>query len=492
MILTIDFGTTVTKVGLWGEDGLVTMARAELSTGRPQVGWAEQDPFRWWTSVVVGCAEARAQAPAAFSQVDAVTCSGARQSFVPVTAGAEPVGKGLLWSDRRAVAEAHELAASMGGENVVRARTGVPLDGGAVAAKIAWLTAHEPARLAACDWLLSPRDLVIWRLTDQVQTDHTLAARTGLYDFDDNIVPELAGAAEKKLPPIVSSDTVVGPLRAVPAAELGLRPGVPVIIGAGDRQCEVLGAGASFDFPMVSWGTTANVSVPIDDRPVPAPAGAVVSRGATGGWVLEGGLSAAGSFLAWVSKLLGRDVDELARLAATSPPGARGVIAVPWLDGARAPWWRDDARAGFVGLASAHDAGDIARAVIESVAWEVLRCLQMVTAGHLGGTVAMGMTLGGSGTGIPLWVEVLTSVVGIPATRHRSGEAASAGAALLAGRALGLDLTLDQLDPVAAVITPDPATVEQYREVRAQVEHVAHSILDATASAPGTGTVASH
>ena len=80
--------------------------------------------------------------------------------------------------------------------------------------------------------------------------------------------------------------------------------------------------------PMVSWGTTANVSVPVHERPVPSPAGAVVTRAADGGWLLEGGLSAAGSFLAWLGRLLGRSPDELATLAAASPPGANGVIAV--------------------------------------------------------------------------------------------------------------------------------------------------------------------
>ena len=124
-----------------------------------------------------------------------------------------------------------------------------------------------------------------------------------------------------KLPSVVPSDTVIGHLKAVPGAELGLRPGTPVVIGAGDRQCEVLGSGASEECPMVSWGTTANVSVPVHERPVPSPAGAVVTRGANEGWLLEGGLSAAGSFLAWLGRLLDRPVDELAARAAKSPPG---------------------------------------------------------------------------------------------------------------------------------------------------------------------------
>jgi len=478
VILTVDFGTSVTKVAVWSEEGPVALARAELVTTRPQLGWAEQDPVGWWTSVVVACAEARAIDPEAFGSVAVVSCSAARQTFVPLTSAAEPLGRGILWSDRRGVAEATALAEEMGGDEAVRRRTGVPLDGGAVAAKIAWIASHQPGRLAACDWLLSPRDLVVWRLTGEVVTDPTLASRTGLYDIEGQPVEELVGPAAGKLPPVVPSHHVAGWLRAVPAAELGLRPGIPVVIGAGDRPCEVLGAGASTDRPMVSWGTTANVSVPVGVRPDPAPTSAVLSRGAVAGWLLEGGLSAAGSFLAWLGRITGRDPDDLAKLAAASPPGARGVVAVPWLDGARAPWWRDSARAGFVGLASAHDAGDLARAVIESVASEVVRCLETVTSGRPGGERALGLTLGGAGTGIPLWVEVLTAMTGLPATRRRSGEAASAGAALLAARALGMELPLDRLDPLVAETEPDPEAVARYRELRPTVDQVTAVAVD--------------
>ena len=404
MILTIDFGTTVTKVALWGDDGLAALARSELTTTRPQVGWAEQDPLRWWTTLVIACAEARAKAPRAFAEVDVVACSGARQTFVPVTERGDPIGKGILWSDHRAASAARALAERMGGDDINRARTGIPLDAGAVAAKLAWLAEHEPDRMEAAHVILSPRDLVVYRMTDQIVTDSTFASRSGLYDFDGNAVRELAGPALGKLPTVVASDTVVGNLKSVPGAELGLRPGIPVVIGAGDRQCEVMGSGSSEDHPMVSWGTTANVSVPVHERPVPSPAGAVVTRAAEGGWLLEGGLSAAGSFLAWLGTLIDRTPDELARLASESPPGARGVVAVPWLDGARAPWWRDDARAGFMGLGSAHGASDLARAVMEAVAWDVLRVMEVVTVGRLGGSTAAGVTLGGIGSRLPVWV----------------------------------------------------------------------------------------
>ena len=129
---------------------------------------------------------------------------------------------------------------------------------------------------------------------------------------------------------------------------------------------------------MVSWGTTANVSVPHAGPVAALPTVAAVSRGALGGFVVEAGLSAAGAALGWLATLTGRTHDDLLDAAATVAPGADGVLALPWFAGARGPWWRADAHAAFLGLTDAHGPAELARAVVEGIAFDVARCLELV------------------------------------------------------------------------------------------------------------------
>jgi xylulokinase len=492
VLLTLDLGTSTTKATLWDADGPRATGRAPVETVFPAPDRAEQDPGRWWPSVREACAAARvgaeAQAGTAgtgtqtgtgagagtaddlFGAVEVIGCVGARQTFVPVTAAGLPLGPALVWSDRRAAAEAAELAGRLGGTGAVRGRTGAILDGGAVAAKLAWLAAHQAERLAASRWLLTPRDLVVFQMTGQVVTDRTMVSAAGLTDAAGALVAELLAAAGDRLPPVLDPESVVGPLSATAAAELGLPPGVPVVLGAGDRACEVLGTAAGAGRPMVSWGTTANVSVPVDLFPDPVPEGLTVSRAAGDGWLLEGGLSAAGSLLGWLAGLTGLDPGTLMARAADRPAGADGVLCLPWLGGARAPWWRERARGGFVGVSFGHDAGHLARAVLEAVAWEVQRCLAAAAP-------ATSLVLTGADATTAPWAEVLTAVTGLPAARRRSGQAASAGAAILAGRAVGRELELDRLDPVVETLVPDPVAVARYAELREAADAAADAVL---------------
>ena len=507
MILTVDLGTSVTKAVVWDDDGPLAIGRSALDSTYGPDNRAEQDPASWWASVVAACAAARsalgARAAAAFGSVTALGFAAARQTFVPVAADATPVGPALLWSDRRAGAEAVSLARSFGeeGATTLRRRTGVVLDAGSVAAKVTWLARHEPQRLHDARWLLSPRDLLAWRLTGEVATDHTLASATGLFELAGGaLVPGLVDDVADRLPVPRPSDAILGGLLAGPAGELGLRGGIPVVIGAGDRACEVLGTGATEAWPMVSWGTTANVSVPVLDigdtvratdatdatgatnatgATATGPAAMIVTRGALEGWLLEGGLSAAGSLLDWLGRLAGLDGRSLMDRARSSPPGSRGVIVLPWWGGARAPWWRDTARGAVVGLSFDHDIGDMARAVVESVAWDVTRCLESATLWRgEEATPPAGLVLAGGGAHVATWTEILSAVTGLPARRRRSGEAASAGAAMLVARATGAQVDFDRIDPVEAETAPDAEMVSWYRTQRPAVDAAAAAVID--------------
>jgi xylulokinase len=483
VILTIDLGTSVTKAAVWNDSGLVAAGHAALTTAHHGGGKVEQDASTWWRSVEEACHDMGARSGVGLvDAIDAVVFAAARQTFVLVSGSGEPLGPALLWSDRRARAEAARLAAACGGADNVRGRTGAVLDGAAVAAKVAWLARHEPDRLNAADWIISPRDLMVWELTGVLATDLSLASATGLYDADGREVLELVGAAAGKLPEALTPDTVVGRVRPGPARVLGVKAGIPVVIGAGDRACEVLGTGASAERPMVAWGTTANVSVPVANRSPGVPGPLTVTRGALGGWLLEGGLSAAGSLLAWVGGLLQTSVEELGRQAKNSPPGARGVVALPWPGGARAPWWCDDAGAGFLGLQFEHRPGDLARSVLEAVAFDVARCLDAIRDT---GVDPSGLAIGGSSATGPAWTEVISGVTGLPAQRRRSGEAAMAGAAMLASAALATGFELERLDPVATETAPPREVVQRYAELRLESDRIAAAVLGSGGSTIG-------
>ena len=211
-----------------------------------------------------------------------------------------------MWSDRqrrrRGQTISHRDAAAA---DAVRRLTGTILDAASPAAKLAWLDEHEPDVMQRARWMLSPRDFVVREDDREVATDPTLAQSSGFYDSIARARARARRAAGATcFPPVLASSAVAGTLRSDAADELGSRPDCPSSSGAGDRPCEVLGHGGRTSVPMVSWGTTANVSVPTRRVARVTGLGVVVSRGAEGGFLIEAGLSSAGSFLDWLASLV--------------------------------------------------------------------------------------------------------------------------------------------------------------------------------------------
>jgi xylulokinase len=467
-VLTIDLGTSATKAALWEGDQLLGVARAPIATAHPRPGWAEQAPDDWWLSVVAACHAVVAEQPAAVAGLQAVGFSAARETFVLVDERLAPLGPGILWSDRRAEAQSLALADAPS----FRARTGVSLGAGTHAAKLAWVAENQPTVFERARWVLSPRDLVVARLAAIVGTDETLASRTGLCALDGGWLPEAIARYADRLPPITSAASVVGRVSESSGHELGIAPGVPVVIGAGDRACEVLGVDATPSTPMVSWGTTASVSVPHPGPMHVLPTVGQVSRGAVGGFVVEAGLGAAGAALGWLASLTGRSHDELLDLAAATPPGADGVIALPWFAGARAPWWRLDAHAAFTGLTDGAGPGEMARALIEGVAFDVARSVELIAP------EAEQLALAGGGAASSAWRGIAAAVTRRPVVRRRIDDAALVGARLLVAEAVGEALDVDVLNPVVRTEDPQAAWVVAYESVRESADAAASAVLD--------------
>ncbi|MDR7402749.1 MAG: FGGY family carbohydrate kinase [Armatimonadota bacterium] len=455
-VLTLDLGTTACKATWFDLDGRpLAAASAEYPTRHPRPGWAEQDPEEWWTAAVAAARRAREAAGAV--RTVAVGLSSQREGVVPVDDRGTPLGPCIIWMDRRATAEARVLAERFGDE--LRERTGLRADPTFTACRLLWLRRHQPELYSRTRYFLQPRDFLYHRLTGTPVTDPSLASRTLLFDIRRlTWWPEMAeavGVDLSRFPPLYPSSSAPGALQPPAASALGLTPGTPVAVGAGDRACEALGLGLAGETAMVSTGTTTNVSVAVPQVPEVLGPGVLCSAHCLPGqYLLEQGLGASGAILRWLRDriLAGRlDYPALDALAQDSPPGARGLLLLPFFAGARAPRWNPAARGVWFGLTLSHDLGDLVRSVLEGVAYEVRACLEEL---HRIGVAVTTLVSAGGAARSALWREITADVTARPVAVPVQTEAASLGAMLLAAAAVGA-----AADPLAAAQQANPAVV---------------------------------
>jgi xylulokinase len=241
---------------------------------------------------------------------------------------------------------------------------------------------------------------------------------------------------------------------------------------------------------MESTGTTSNVSAPLGKAPATMEGGTLCSRHVVPGfYLLEQGMSTTGAILRWFRDQFGYEEREraeatgadpyeiISEAAAKRPPGANGLVALPFFMGARATRWNPDARGVLFGLTLEHTKGDVARSLMEGVAYEVAACLDVLKrAGHSPQAVRV---LGG-GAKAGLWNQIKADISGVEIEVPRVTEAASLGAAILAGTAVGLFSdpmeTAKRLNPVARRFSPIPDHHRTYTELRRTYEALYESL----------------
>ncbi|KQT31300.1 glycerol kinase [Sphingomonas sp. Leaf412] len=460
-ILVIDQGTTSTRSIVFDSSATrVAMAQTEFAQHYPKAGWVEHDPADIWRDVLSTARDAIAQAGV---PITAIGITNQRETaIVWDRATGEPIHNAIVWQDRRGAPMCAQLKAD-GAEDIVRARTGLLLDPYFSATKVAWILDHVDgarARAERGELAFGTIDsFLIHRLTGGAvhATDVTNASRTLLFDihrgaWDDELC-RLFGVPRAMLPQVHDNAYVFG------TTAPGLFPGssgaaIPIAGVAGDQQAALFGQ-ACFDRGMAksTYGTgcfvllnTGTEAIASQHRLLTTPA---YRLDGTTTYALEGSIFVAGAAVKWLRDGLGvithaSQTDDMA----TQVPDSHGVYMVPAFVGLGAPHWDADARGAIYGLTLGATAAHLARAALESVAFQTMDLVAAMVAD--GGARPPILRIDGGMAANDWLCGFLADMIDTPVERPHDLETTARGAAFHAGLATGVWSGLDELSTLWA------------------------------------------
>jgi xylulokinase len=472
LLLGIDLGTGSSKGVLTTPDGTVVATASRprpRSMSMPRPGWAEVDPEAvWWADVVALARELVARAGGA--PVAAVCVSGVGPCLVLCDEQDRPVRPAILYGiDMRATAEIDELVDRYGADAVLET-CGSPVTTQAVGPKAMWVRRHEPdAWRRATRWYNSS-SYAVRKLTGEYVLDHhsasqsvplyDLEARSWRTDWYDDCMGGLAA------PRLAWPSELVGAVTELAAQETGLAVGTPVCAGTVDAWAEAfsVGARAPGDL-MLMYGSTMFFVQGLE-KPARHPQLFNTVGVDPGSWSLAAGMATSGSVTTWLQELVG-DVpfETLVREAAATPPGADGLLVLPYFAGERTPIFDPRARGVVAGLTLRHGRGHLFRAVYEGIAFGIRQILELLDTPD--NPVRRLVAVGG-GTQGGLWTQVVSDVTGRRQEVPRQTIGASYGDALMAAIGSGLVPADTDWTVPGGVVEPDPATRAVYDELFTQ------------------------
>ena len=447
-ILSLDQGTTSSRAIVFDGDGCIrARAQKELRQNYPQPGWVEHDPKEIWRDQLAVAQEALARAGLKARDIAALGITNQRETtLLWERASGQPVHPAIVWQDRRTAAACAKWKAD-GAELLVREKTGLVLDPYFSASKLAWLLDHVPnARLRARRGELAFGTVdswLAWNLSGGRLhvTDVTNASRTLLFDIHrgdwDEELLTLFDIPREVLPRVVRSSALLG--ETAP----GLFDG-PIALGgmAGDQQAALFGQACHVEgMAKNTYGTGCFLLMHTGKRPVTSKNGLITTCAAQTGadleYALEGSVFIGGAVVQWLRDGLGliRQAADIEPLAA-SVADAGGVIFVPAFAGLGAPHWNPHARGALVGLTRGSTAAHIARAALESIAFQSAELALAMQADC--GRPLTELRVDGGAAANGLLMQFQADLLGVPVVRPHILEPTALGAAYLAGLAAGV------------------------------------------------------
>jgi xylulokinase len=472
--LGVDIGTYETKGVLVDATGqVVAQAARAHKMIVPRAGWAEHRAEQdWWGDFVFVTRAILAQSGVNPADIRAVAASAIGPCMLPVDAAGTPLMNGVLYGvDTRAQTEIDDLNTSIGAD-VILARCGNALTSQSVGPKILWLRRNHPELWEKTAAILTSTSYLVLRLTGETVIDHYTAANfSPLYDFAaQDWCFDLADICNRdQLPRLMWSTEIAGHITPAAAAETGLAIGTPVTCGTIDAAAEAVSVGvAAPGDMMMMYGSTIFIIAltahrPDEPRLWHAP------------WLYPGqfsamaGLATSGTLTHWLRDQFARDLPQdtafatLAAEADLSPPGAKGLICLPYFSGERTPIHDPQAKGAFFGLNLTHTRGDLYRAAIEGIAAATRHITGTYAAAGAAPTRVLAV---GGGTKNHLWLQATSDMTGLDQTLCNVVTGASFGNAFLASVAIGASTPADILHWNPAVETiraaHQPAYARQY------------------------------
>ena len=480
LLLGVDIGTSSAKGVLCAPGGEVLATETiEHGLSLPRPGWAEHDAETIWWGEFAAISRALLGGRYTGADVGAVAVSAIGACLLPVDASGNPLRSGILYGiDSRATDEIAWLNQEFG-EEALFALGGMALTSQAIGPKILWLRRHEPEVYAAAHQLFSASSFIVHRLTGEFVMDrHTASYYNPLLDIATlDWDPRFAGPIVEpdKLPPLRWSTEIAGEVSTKAAAATGLVAGTPVTAGTIDAAAEAISVGVVDPGDMmVMYGSTM-FFIQVTDHPVPDPRVWATGYCLPGRYDIAGGMSTTGALTRWFRDELGgvETIAELAGgpnayaaladLAAAVPPGADGLVCLPYFAGERTPINDPDARGVFAGLTLSHTRGHLYRAALEGTAYGVRHNVETLTG--MGATPRRLVAVGG-GAQNHLWLQIVSDVTGLRQQLPARTIGAAYGDAFLAGLATGLVPDLAALGrdwvAIASTIEPDPRATARY------------------------------
>ncbi len=460
-LIGIDVGTTSVKAALFDLAGRTVRRYGQgYPTERPAPSHVQQDPRHWMDHVLSALASLTEGLPD--GAVAAAGLCSQVNTHVFVDAQGNALMPAMTWQDGRAAAEATSLDAQVAESDRLRWwGAPLPIDASHPLSRMAWVKAHHPDIWDKTRWVMLPKDYCLLHLTGEAVTDPM--SNFGLVDGSLGYIPDLlvlVDGAARRVPPLSGFTASAGRIRpGLPGA------GIPMVTATMDAWAGILGAGGCNDGDAAYLSGTSEVGAIVSSRKVPTPG--VIAFPRCEGIVLHAGpTQSGGASVAWLSGILRVSPEEISALAAQSGPDKPTPIFLPHLQGERAPLWDIAARGSFAGLDSSMGAPEMARAVLEGVAYSVKLLMQSLE--QSADLKAETLRHAGGGAASDVWCQIRANVLGRTIARTAALDSGLLGAAILAGIGAGLFPSIPDaarnLVTIEREFTPDPVQVLRHEK----------------------------